>query len=122
MHHMVFQKRAPRLGWWFRLPARNQAGHRSLGDLNSQLGQFAMNSRGAPERVGLHHLQNKAKDFRVGRRPPGAFASGLELPEQPEPLSMPPNDSFGFDDDQRLLPIGPKRESKTQKSRSRLRS
>jgi hypothetical protein len=31
----------------------------------------------------------------------------LKSPEQLETLSMPPDDSFGFDDDQCLLPIGP---------------
>jgi hypothetical protein len=33
--------------------------------------------------------------------------SGLELPEELETLSMPPDDSFGFDDDQWLLPVSP---------------
>ena len=33
--------------------------------------------------------------------------SGLEPPEQLETPSMPPDDSFGFDDDQWLLPVAP---------------
>ena len=102
---MVFQKRAPRLGWWFRLPNRNQTGDRSLGDFDSQFEQFAMNSRSAPKRIGLGHFANKLTDVRADRRPSGPFASGLELPEQLETLSMPPNDSFGFDDDQWFLPV-----------------
>ena len=66
-----------------------------------------MDSGCTPERIGIGHLQNKVPDFMAGWRPPGAFASGLELPEQLETLSMPPNDSFGFDDDQWLLPVSP---------------
>jgi hypothetical protein len=32
---------------------------------------------------------------------------GLKSPEQLETLSMPPNDSFGVDDDQWLSPVAP---------------
>jgi hypothetical protein len=32
---------------------------------------------------------------------------GLKSPEQLETLSMPPNDSFGFNDDQSLLSVAP---------------
>ncbi len=46
-------------------------------------------------------------DLRADRKPAGTFASGLELPKQLETLSMPPNDSFGFDDNQWLLPVAP---------------
>ena len=66
-----------------------------------------MNPGCSPERVGLRHLKNKVTDFRADRRSPDSFASGLELPEQLETLSMPPNDSFGFDDDQGFLPAAP---------------
>ena len=59
-----------------------------------------MNPGRTPERVGIRHLKNKVTDLGVDRRPPGTFASGFELPKQLETLSVPPNDSFGFDDDQ----------------------
>jgi hypothetical protein len=67
-----------------------------------------MNPWCSPERVGVRHLKNKVTDLRADRRPAGTFESGLELPEQLETLSMPPDDSFGFDDDQWLLPVAPK--------------
>ena len=86
----------------------HQIGNRSLGDLDSQLEQLTVNSWCSPERVGVRHLKNKITDLRADRRPPGTFESGLELPEQLETLSMPPDDSFGFDDDQWLLPVAPK--------------
>ena len=85
----------------------HQVGNRTLGNLKAKLEQFAMNSGGTPKRVRLCHPANEIADFRAYRRPPGTLVSGLELPEQLETLSMPPNDSFGFDDDQRLSPIAP---------------
>ncbi len=66
-----------------------------------------MNSGRTPEWIGRCHLKNKVTDLRADRRPPGTFESGLELPEQLETLSMPPNDSFGFDDGQWPLPVSP---------------
>jgi hypothetical protein len=66
-----------------------------------------MNPGCSPEGVGIRHLKNKVTDLRLDRWLPGTFKSGLELPEQLETLSMPPNDSFGFDDDQRLSPVAP---------------
>ena len=108
MHHMVIQKRPPHLGWWLGDPTRHQVRNRSLGEFDSEFEQLAMNPGRTPERIGLGHFSNKVKDFRADRRPPGAFGSGLELPEQLESHTMPPNDRFGFDDDQWLLPIGPK--------------
>ena len=107
VHHMVFQERLPRLRRRCGLPTRNQIGHRSLGYLDSQFEQLAMNPWCSPERVGVRHSANKISDLRTDRRPAGTFTSGLELPKQLETLSVPPNDSLGFDDDQSLPPIAP---------------
>jgi hypothetical protein len=41
--------------------------------------------------------------------------SGFKSPEQLKTLSMPPNDSFGFDDDQWLLPVAPETTKHTPK-------
>ena len=78
-----------------------------LGDLDFQLEKLAMNSGRTPERIGRCHLKNKVTDLRADRRPPGSLLPGLKSPEQLETLSMPPNDSFGFDDDQSLSPVAP---------------
>jgi len=104
---MVFQECSPCLGRRLGLPSRHQVGNCSLGDLDSQLEQLAMNPWCSPERVGIRHLKNKVTDLRADLRPAGTFMSGLELPEELETLSMPPDDSFGFDDDQWLLPVSP---------------
>jgi hypothetical protein len=61
----------------------------------------------SPEWIGFSNPANKISDIRTDQRPPGTFTPGLELPKQLETLSMPPNDSFGFEDDQGLLPIAP---------------
>ncbi len=107
---MIFHKRAPRLGWRIGITAGHQIGNRSFGDLDSQLEQLAMNSGRTPEWIGRCHLKNKVTDLRTDRRPPGPLLPGLELPKQLETLFVPPNDSFGFDDDQWLLPVAPETE------------
>jgi len=103
--HVIFQERPPRLGWRLGNPTRHQVGNCSLGDFDSQLEQLAMNPWCSPERVGARHLKNKVTDLRADRRPTGSLLSGLKSPEQLETLSVPPNDSLGFDDDQWLLPV-----------------
>jgi len=104
---MVFQECSPCLGRRLGLSTMHQIGNCSLGDLDSQLEQLAMNSGRTPERIGRCHLKNKVTDLRADRRPPGSLLSGLKSPEQLETLSMPTNDSFGFDEDQWLLPVAP---------------
>ena len=89
------------------MAGRHQVGDCSLGDLDSQLKQLAMNPWCSPEWVGVRHLKNKVTDLGADRRLAGTFTSGLESPEQLETLSVPPNDSYGFDDDQWLLPVVP---------------
>ncbi len=64
-----------------------------------------MNSGCTPERIDRCHLKNKVTDFRADRRPPGSLLPGLKSPDQLENLSMPPNYTFGFDDDQWPLPV-----------------
>ena len=54
----------------------------SLGDLNSQLEQLAMNSGHTPERVGVRHLEYKVTDLRADRRPPESLLPGLKSSEQ----------------------------------------
>ncbi len=104
---MVFQKRAPRLGRRLGPPVKNQIGHRSFGDIDSQFKQFAVNPGSTLKRVGLRHLQNKVTDFRADRRPSGSFALGLKLPEKLETFFMPTHHGLGFDNDQSLLPVAP---------------
>ena len=78
----------------------HQVGNCSFGDLNSQLEQLAMNSGRFPQRFGRCHLENKVTDLRADLRLPESLLPGLKSPKLLETLSMPPNDSLRFDDDQ----------------------
>ena len=105
---MVLQECSPCLRRRLVNPTMHQFGHCSLEYLDSQLEQLAMNPWCSAERVGVRHLNDKVTDLGADRRPAWAFTSGLVPPEQLETLSMPPNDSLGFDDDQWLPPVYPK--------------
>ena len=54
--YVIFQERRPHLGWRLGNPTMNQAGNRSLGDLDSQLEQLAMNPWCAPKWIGHRHF------------------------------------------------------------------
>ena len=66
-------------------------------------------------------MDTEPKDFAGLRAAVITFGPGLEFPEQLETLSMPPNDSFGFYDDQWLLPVAPETTKQIQKRRSFVR-
>jgi len=104
---VIFQVHPPRLGWRLGTPTMHQVENCSLGDLNSQLEQLAMNSGHTLKRVDVRHLKNKVADLKADRRPPGSFLLGLKSLERLETLSMPQNDSFEFDSDQWSLPVAP---------------
>ena len=62
-----------------------------------------MNSGRTPERIDVRHLKNRVTDLGADRKPAGTFTSGLEPPEQLQTLSVPPNNSLVFYDNQWLL-------------------
>jgi hypothetical protein len=62
-----------------------------------------MNPWYSPERVGVRHPKNIVTDLVADRRPTGSLFPDCKSPEQLETLSMPPNDSLGFDDDKWFL-------------------
>jgi hypothetical protein len=68
---VIGQERAPRLRRR-RAALREQAGDGALSDVDSQLLQFAMDSRRAPERIGLSHSYDESPDLAAcWRRRPG---------------------------------------------------
>ena len=85
----------------------HQGGNRSLGDLDSQLEQLAMNSGRTPEWIGRCHLKNKVTDLRADRRPPGSLLPGLKSPEYLEAFFVPPHDGVRLDNDQSFPPVAP---------------
>jgi hypothetical protein len=71
---VIGEERSPRLGRWTGEP-RQQSRHRTLGDLNAQLPELAVDARGAPQRIGAGHVGEESRDGRIERRPTGAIAS-----------------------------------------------
>jgi hypothetical protein len=76
---------------------------RGLTDVEPEFQQFAMNSRGAPTRIGLRHRANQRTDVRWHGRSPHATPA-LQGPPEPEASSVPGDDGLRLDDDQRRSP------------------
>lgn len=103
---MIHNERVPRLGR--RPPGRTAPVFFDgrLGDMDTEHRQFALDSWRAPQRVGSADVLNDPDNARVDRGPAG-FLAALPTPVEPEPLPVPVNDSFRFNDSQRLAPTGP---------------
>jgi hypothetical protein len=96
---MIFQKRPPSLGWRLGDPTMHQVGNCSLGNLDSQLEQLAMNPGRTPQWIGLRHSENKITDLRVDRRSAGPFGTRFKPPEQFEAFFVPSHHGVWIDDD-----------------------
>jgi hypothetical protein len=78
-------------------PLRHQLGNGSLGHLDAELPEFAMDSRGAPQGIHRRHFSDEAHPR----------AAGEPRPVLTEATALPPQDSVGRHDDQILPPAGP---------------
>ena len=80
---------------------------RCLGNVDSKLKQFAMNSRGSPEGIIFAHcaeeLTHLFRNPRSSRRAVPAFPG----PKQSECLAVPSDDSFRFNNDKGRAPLWP---------------
>ncbi len=81
--------------------------HRNLADLDSQLEQFTVDARGAPQRVVPAHSPDQIPHLRGHRRSSFPSRSGFPTPEQPKTLAVPANDGLRFDDDDGIHATGP---------------
>jgi hypothetical protein len=81
-------------------------GNSRLTDLDPQFQEFAVNSWGAPQRVGLRHRANQPADVRRKARSTQA-ASALPGPEEPEAAAVPGEDRLGLYDHNSCLPFVP---------------
>ena len=88
-------------------PLRHQPGNGSLGHLDAELPEFAMDSRGAPRGIHRRHFSDEGGDLRVDRRAAHPRAAGEPRPVLMESTALPPQDSVGRHDDQSLPPAGP---------------
>jgi len=106
---MVAQKYSPsrgRLRIFGRFP--HPAQYSSLGDVEAEHLEFALNSRCAPSRILRNDLEDELTNF-LACRPSAHADSGPRnpLPVQLEPCTMPANDRIRLHQDQRLSPPGP---------------
>ena len=89
---MVEQERSPALRRW-RSAIRHILRDGRLSDVDTELEQFAMNARSAPQRIGEAHLPDQLPDFRGDLRP-AARDRDFHRQKEPEAGAMPPNDGF----------------------------
>ena len=82
-------------------------GDRCLGNVDSKLEQFAMNSRGSPEDI---IFTNRADEITHLLGNPGSSRLAVPAfpgPKQSESLAMPSDDGFRFNDDKGRTPLWP---------------
>ena len=89
---VIGQERAPRLRRR-RAALREQAGDGALSDVDSQLLQFAMDSRRAPERIGLSHSYDESPDLAACAWAARRRASRESGPVLAEAAALPPQDA-----------------------------
>jgi hypothetical protein len=96
---------------WFRLPWRSfhPAGDRSLGNIEPEHQEFAVNSRCAPCWILGHHAEDQLAHFlRSQSLPDRPSDFGDQLPIQTEARPMPSGHRLRRDRDQYLFPSKPK--------------
>ena len=106
IRHVIVQKRSPGLRRWF-LSADHVLGHRLLGHIVTQRGQFGYDPRCAPGGVLPGHAANQLTDFAFDRRSSRFPSSGFPSPIQLESLAVPPEFRFRLNDDERRSPVRP---------------
>ena len=77
------------------------------GNVNSQLEQFAVDSRGTPGRIFSGHSSDQIPDLTCNSRPAPVPSPALQSPEELEAHPMPGNDGFRLDDNEHLGPVSP---------------
>src|SRR5262249_5548869 len=95
----IMQEDPPRLRGRFRT-SDHVFGHRSVGNLNAQLHQLALNPRSAPDRVLAAHCSNQIASFFRNSRTSWLAVTNLPSPMPTKPLTMPADDRFRLDDDE----------------------
>src|SRR5438094_753158 len=103
---MVGEERPPRLR---RLgtPLRHQPGDGSLGDVDTELPELAMDSWGAPEGVRGGHAGDQSLDLGMDGRATSGRAARELAPVLAEAAPLPPQDGVGGNDHEGLPPPGP---------------
>ena len=103
---MVGEERAPGLRRGC-APLRDQPGDRTLGHVDAELQEFAMDSGRTPERIGGGHFSDEGADLGVDRRAAPGGPAGEPGPVLAEAAPLPTQDGVGGHDDERRPPPGP---------------
>jgi len=98
LRNVILEERPPRLGWRFRT-ADHVFGNGSLGNLNVQLHQLAVDPGSAPLRVFTAHGSNQITSFFPNSRASRSPLTNFPSPIPTESLTMPADDGFRHDDD-----------------------
>ena len=81
-----------------------EAGDRALGDVDAELEELAVDTRGAPEGIRGGHLPDQGGDLGVEGRATSGGPAGERGPVLAEAAALPAQDGVGRDDDQRPPP------------------
>ena len=82
-------------------------GYSGLRNMNVDFQQFPVNSRGAPQRIGLIHRSNEISNRWINEGTSELFTSTFPGPVKSEPLPMPSQNGLGLHDDEGLGPMTP---------------
>jgi len=104
---MVFQKYAPSLRGRFGM-SEHVFGDRCLGNIDSKLEQFAMNSRGSPEGIIFAHRADELTNLLGNPGSSRLTVSAFPGPKHAESPAMPGYDGFWFNNDKGRAPLWPK--------------
>ncbi len=83
-------------------------GDGSLGNIEAELKQFAVDSGSAPQRIGVAHLPDQLNGIWADRLATGFTSSAFPAPEEPEPGAVPLDDSARLNQAKPNLPISPR--------------
>lgn len=105
--NVIREKRAPILGGRPSVPG-HVLRHGRLTHGDSQFQELTVNTRRAPQRVGLRHRANQLADVRRNAWSTHS-ASALPRPEESEAATVPGHDRLGLDDHESRPAIRPRR-------------
>ena len=78
-----------------------------LGQLDSELEQFAVQPRCSPQDIGSTHVANQSSELLRNPGSPNFPAMTFPLPVESESFSMPGDDRIRLDEQKAVTPFGP---------------
>ncbi len=103
---MVIEKAPPSLRRWLAM-ANHVLGNGGLGGGYAKLYKLAVHAGSSPKRIGAAHVADQLAYSGRDGWASGTTSPTLPCPIAPEPGAVPPDDRFGFHDDEDPFPIGP---------------